>query len=125
MENNTTNEIDNLPPINTATISTDKDKSNISFIFDKKNKSNKNLNFNLISATNTSKPPTNRKNKIIISKRRDNTILFKKDQTKEYINNQKIIINSINGLFDDKLDKKVSVFKLLSKKIYKEKLIKI
>ena len=125
LENNTTNENDNLPPINTMTTSTDKDKSNISFIFDKKNKLNKNLNCYLINANNTSKTPSNRKYKIIISKRRDNTILFKKDQTKEYINNQNKITNSLNGLFDDKFNKKESVFKLLSKNIYKEKLIKI
>ena len=118
LENNTINTNDNLPLINNMTLSTDKDKSNVSFIFDKKN-------FNSINVNNNSKSPNKKKYKILISKRRDNTILIKKDQTKDYINNQNKITNSIKGLFNDKFNKKESVFNLLSKKIYKEKLIKI
>ena len=118
LENNTINTNDNLPLINNMTLSTDKDKSNISFIFDKKN-------LNLNNTNNISQSPIKKKYKILISKRRDNTILIKKDQTKDYINNQNKITNSIKGLFNDKFNKKESVFNLLSKKIYKEKLIKI
>jgi hypothetical protein len=125
IENKTINENDNLPLINTMTVSTDKDKSNLSSFLFKNYNSNRKMDSNLTDNYKTLKLSTEIKNNIRISKRRDNTLLHKKDQTKEEKKNQKKIINSIKGLFENKSNKKELIFQLLNKKIYEEKLLKI
>ena len=107
------------------TVSTDKDKSNLSSFLFKNYNSNRKMDSNLTDNYKTLKLSTEIKNNIRISKRRDNTLLHKKDQTKEEKKNQKKIINSIKGLFENKSNKKELIFQLLNKKIYEEKLLKI